>query len=1631
MTKTISLCILFAALSLAQTVPLETRPQRGFLPSAAYSISELDSVSAVNGNLSLRVPLASLPPGRAGHGFDVELIYNSQIYDISIGRRMSPYRHEVLTQELTKGTTGGWHYNFANIGVDYEIRQSPTGGWTCETDGVEAMRLNRLRIGLADGSQHVLHLRGYGDELGDGYRGDGYYAIGPDGRYVGCGTLPNVTGRLTYYTSDGTFLKLEIDADGSSWAEKQWTLYFPDGRRITGYTDRADAIYDANGNRIDIQQLCRDPECNTTYTQVSDSFGRAVTIDYDTSDPNKSHQDTIRAAAFSGNATWTVQWDSVMIGGSSVLGGDDRTYECGPEDTYCSLSIGHRVVSRIDVPSTPSSFYQFDYSTNADFGYGELDYMKTPYGAEVTYRYLQENQFKILTTLLKNPVKSKTVTHDGQTDPAWQYQFNFTQSTITNPDGGVVTTYFYDPDMLSDWRRGLVHKIVQPEGDVVERIWEQNKTWGLRGSSITDPNNPFVKKELSSVANGGVPVKTAITEFDRDKNGNLLERREYDWVANGTTTGSVVRRRTTQTFYVPAPSSSTITDSANAYWRPHNASLWLDPLSGRRLDAVFRRETAGKTGEETGEAVQAASEFEYDDAYKNGNLTKSKQWDSTKAEALPGPGRFSAANAVILTRAYDSFGNLTDIFDPEVRTSYTYGSLCGMQNLYPEQIQQAPGLPEQRTTTYSWNCGTGLMASQTDVENSFAITYLYDQLGRRTEAKEGNLRVKSTTYDDSSRKVTAKADLGGFGDGKLQTVAHYDQLGRVRLVRESDGAPLSGSGETDGIKVQTIRRIATGGNIEIVSNPYRAGGESTMGWTCRQQDRNGRVRWVGSFAGAAAPNSCLDAANRTGLSETRYEGEMTVSIDPAGKRRDLARDALARLTGATEYTGGTPATYLTSYQYNALDNLKTVLQGSQARQFDYSSLGRLVSAHNPESGSVSYTYYDHGGLHTRTDARSVVTTHSYDGLLRLRTKTFTGGTPAVTHEYYLAGNAPQVGRLKSVATSGGSTVYSYDALGRVTGSTQTTAAKPFPFIYHYNLADMVTDVTYPSQRVVNYARDGAGRVTSVTGASPDDKYAKDIQYTAHGAIGQVTMGALTEATGFNDRLQTTTVSVGAPWTVNLYYCPNEAATCATNNGNVQRQKITAAGAVFVQDYTYDGLNRLKGALEANRPGQTGWKEDGDFDALGNRWITLREGLPPLSADVPQSAESFARDVNGIPTNRVANVGYDYNGNATQIGVQALQYDGENRLKQADWNGTTTTYEYDGEGRRVLKTVVGTVKTVKTVYVYDAMGQLAAEYTDGSTESGRRYLTTDHLGSTRLVTDKDGNPVERMDYLPFGDRVPGASNGRAAIPGYAAETSLAQRFTGKERDAETGLDYFGARYYSGAQGRFTTPDPIHILKQKIGDPQQWNMYSYARNNPLRFFDPTGMYVASCNNDVKGCPKEIEQFERTREQALKSRDEKIRAAASAYGALGEKNGVNLTIAKVVDAKHRSVVGQVTEQAGTGGFTFESGKFQQATQVTIKAGLDGRDRLAAAVHEGVHVQDRARFVGTMQLADPQFNPRLNILSITSERNAYGVENILLRSLGLPERNIEDILSRQPYSDSPTIRLPLFPGLPTEDIP
>jgi RHS repeat-associated protein len=310
-----------------------------------------------------------------------------------------------------------------------------------------------------------------------------------------------------------------------------------------------------------------------------------------------------------------------------------------------------------------------------------------------------------------------------------------------------------------------------------------------------------------------------------------------------------------------------------------------------------------------------------------------------------------------------------------------------------------------------------------------------------------------------------------------------------------------------------------------------------------------------------------------------------------------------------------------------------------------------------------------------------------------------------------------------------------------------------------------------------------------------------------------------------------------------------------------------------ETYLYDAFNRLTLGVEnaANLSATTCSTASGvlclayGYDPWGNRLITDRTNVSPLPGEPP------AFDTT---TNRISGSGFQYDTGgrgylAATPGVGTFGYDAEGRqiaycgsAQPCTRAAAAEQYYYDGEGRRAEK--VGGSGT--TTYVYDAAGQLASEYSTAAPAfSGRRYLTTDHLGTTRIITDASGNPAECHDYHPFGAEVTFSSgNSRYGLGCYATASLEEPGFTGKERDSETGLDYFGARYFSGAQGRFTSVDPVLMAPERLRDPQQLNLYVYARNNPLKYIDPTGTIIddAACQAN-KTCASWEREYRKSKE------------------------------------------------------------------------------------------------------------------------------------------------------------------------
>ncbi len=268
-------------------------------------------------------------------------------------------------------------------------------------------------------------------------------------------------------------------------------------------------------------------------------------------------------------------------------------------------------------------------------------------------------------------------------------------------------------------------------------------------------------------------------------------------------------------------------------------------------------------------------------------------------------------------------------------------------------------------------------------------------------------------------------------------------------------------------------------------------------------------------------------------------------------------------------------------------------------------------------------------------------------------------------------------------------------------------------------------------------------------------------------------------------------------------------------------------------YGYDEFNRLASlTVNAGTGPNYGWV----YDRYGNR---LQQNITGGTG----SGSTFSASVNPA-NNQLTGYTYDAAGNMTNDNFHSYTYDAEGHITAVD-GGQTATYVYNALGQRVRSVVGSTI----TEYVFNAAGQRVSEW-NGTTHlqlKGKYYWGSkpvayyangathfehqDWMGTERLRTTYNGAVEGVYGSLPFGD-------GQAAT---GADTD-ANHYAQLDHDVETDTDYAEFRQYSNAQGRWLSPDPYHG-SYKMRNPQSFNRYVYAGNNPLTGVDPSGLQVCS--------------------------------------------------------------------------------------------------------------------------------------------------------------------------------------------
>ena len=1177
---------------------------------------------------------------------------------------------------------------------------------------------------------------------------------------------------------------------------------------------------------------------------------------------------------------------AVVISSIALNDGSSYTFQYNAygEVTVLTLPTGGKYQYQYPEPSFTTCTSGSTYSTQSGA-------ISTSQGAGYTIyrRVLERDEFSDGATLSAKTIFPKPTTSTGPTPVEVDFQECLTSPPSCNPLRSEFHYFSGDPSAIPSvdvnypaWSDGLeVKSVVQssPTGSALltaQKVYQQRAcVTGENCTSTSAPRDPQLCQVNTNLDSGGQTGLVFL--YSSDLFNNQTDRYEYDYGSAPAITGSCptppsTSIRHTATTYQTLMAYTGGYTSSNGYEVGGNGTNGVN-LSGlpasRTVYEGFGTGTARSQEiwmyDET-ELRSAAlpsghdnSDYGTDFRIGRGNVTSHQVWINTNSTYPAESFTYDTTGSVL---SHTDFNGNT--------TSNTFGDSA---HVLPTSVARPLGGPTITcnglaipwgTSSVNYDQSTLKPLSATD-ENCVTTNYQYqDMLDRMTQIQRavGTAIESWTSYAPTQTQVTVKQSQVKNQDWNIQTVNLYDGLGRLKETDQTvPGGTVNTKTTYDGL-----------GRVASITNP---GDYSNV--TSYTYDALNRVTKITSQDGTYTASAYLGGSNALSITVT----------DQSSKVRANTIDGLGRLNGVTEDPGDpmTHKNYSTTYTYDVLDNLKTVTQGSQSRSFMYDSLSRLVSASNPETtntssnGTTSYGYDKNGNLIWRQDNRGVETCYQYDAVNRIKlqvyfTGTPTGGTtgqcdqipytsfytntPNVTYTYD-SGASNAIGRLVSVGSSATTnSVTAYDALGRVTGSNQTTNGNSYSFGYTYNLADALTTETYPSQRVVTTGYDIANRPSYLTGSlsGPPTPYvssqASPIQYANHGGVASYAYpNGVARTNTYTNRLQPLEIKD----TLTGYAHPAlDLLYGYTNTGSVsslQIQTQTGPGGsqlTFNQSYTYDVVNRL--ATASDNGGGTGWSENFNYDQYGNMWLTNSgsTGDIPVQTMMPTVQSNYS-----AATNQLAGITPDPNGNQQSYGGYTIGYDAENRQITATSTSPSlnATYVYDGIGQRVMKVIAG---GATTIYVHDAFGNLAAEYTNGTTAAPpctTCYFSWDHLGTTRMITDASSTIQARHDYLPFGPEIPSGRSGRTSI--WGVTDYLNPKFTAQERDVnETGLDFFQARYHGSAQGRFLSPDPAGNFVASVANPQSWNMYSYVLNNPLVFVDPSGLEACPPSGEINGDP-----------------------------------------------------------------------------------------------------------------------------------------------------------------------------------
>jgi RHS repeat-associated protein len=698
------------------------------------------------------------------------------------------------------------------------------------------------------------------------------------------------------------------------------------------------------------------------------------------------------------------------------------------------------------------------------------------------------------------------------------------------------------------------------------------------------------------------------------------------------------------------------------------------------------------------------------------------------------------------------------------------------------QSIQFPSVPEgspQQTFTVN---AFGQVSTMTD-ENGHTTRFVYDANGYLDQVirADGTSIAATTEFDpDPLGRPTVLRDANGHATSLVYNP--WDKL-EMSFAPPPFGYETQLHYDADGNPIQIDRQS------ELAGNPQT----TVLGYTPFDQ--------VSAITDELGETTAFGYdLNHNGVTVRDAEQNTTTTVFD---ERDLP------------YQTTDAESHVTRLNYHPNATLAQVIDGNgNATGYASDDFDRLSTITYADSSTEIFHYDANSNLQQKTTRAGQPINFTYDDRNRLRTRA--SPTETATFAYFLGG------QMSHAQNSAATLDFGYDARDDLTSETTNIAGLPTQIVSHqYDLVGNRTQLTYPDGAYVSYVYDELNRLHILR----DDQNVDQVTYT-YDELSRIThmvrASGVTSDYSYDRVSRVKTITHTSPTAGVL-----EALSYDYNpSGTVQHMTDHNGLHVFGYDKTYQ-LTSVDYPDASPFPDITY-----HYDAAGNRISTITAAG---TVAYTLSALNEYTSVGGVQQT------YDANGNLTGDGANTYSFDAENRLLSATGPGGTAAYEYDAFGRRVYRTVAGTVSRIvwagnEVIAEYDGTGLRQLRYVNDSdfssvqvgyqpgTTEPRFDIGSDSKSTPRVVTDSAGAASWRSDYEAFG--------GLRVDP--SSTSTLSLRFAGQHADSESGLSYSRFRYYRPTTASYLTSDPIER-------PLVTTPYGYGDNDPIATIDPYGLWV----------------------------------------------------------------------------------------------------------------------------------------------------------------------------------------------